>query len=151
MTTTRETALSALQALLVLTFGDGTDEDLTPAGKFWRDPEKSVDASVSGIVVMRDGDPGQPLITISPLQYEWEHPVELELSAVGTGRTAILDGLIGALDAALSAHRTLSGAVVDARIIEAPVVTEESQDGVEAVRYAAVRVRLEYVSTSPAG
>lgn len=143
MTTVSETALAALATLLQNTY---------EAGQFSRDPEKAPEESENGIVVMTDGERGEPLITISPLQYEFEHKAELEFSASGTGRNAIVDGLLLKLDAALATNRTLGGTVVDARVMEAPVIEERDQvEGAETIRWALVYVRLEYVTSSPVG
>jgi hypothetical protein len=143
MTTARETALAALETLLIATFPN----------QFLRDPEKPpADADyLTGLVIMRDGDPGQPTVTLSPVRYEWDHAVAIELSAHGVDRKAQLDGLLSSFDTALAGARTLSGAVLDARVLEGPVIEEVETDGTETVRFAPVAVRLFYVSTSPIG
>ncbi|HCE10150.1 MAG TPA: hypothetical protein DEQ40_16410 [Oxalobacteraceae bacterium] len=147
MTTARETALSALEDLLAATFGDLKDG----SGRFIRDPEKPPEDSKDGLVIMRDGDAPPPTITLSPVQYEWQHAVAVEISAVGPDRKLTVDGMCTDLDAALKVSRTLSGAVLDCRVMEAPIIDEIESDGTETIRAATITITLFYVSNSPIG
>lgn len=143
MTTKMESALAALATVI--------DNALMP-DQFFRDPEKAPSESTDGIVIMRNGDPGAPTITLSPIHYQWEHPVPLEFSAVGVDRKATIDAMLGAVDTAIAANRTLAGNVIDARIMDAVIIDEVDQgEGVQTVRVAQVLVRLEYDSNSPLG
>ncbi len=143
MATVRETALEALATLLSGIFG----------AKFVRDPEGEIGESVDGVVVMRDGKPEVVEMTMSPVAYEIEHSVPIEIEAIGDARTATVDGLIEALDTALAtANYNLNGAVLDARIIEgAEIVEADGTEGARSIRNALVNVRLVYVSSSPTG
>lgn len=146
MTTARETALAALESLLVATFG-ALDEN----GKVVRDPEKSPEEKEDGLIIMRDGEPGQPDITLSPVRYQWAHQAFLEFSTTGESRGKTLDDLLLQFDAALAADRQLSGAVIDARVMGAPIIDEVDTAGATTVRAATVLVDLFYVSDSPIG
>lgn len=141
MTTKREQVLSALATLLEGAF----------AAKFERDPEKAPEESTEGTAVMRDGDPGEPEITLSPIQYQWNHAVELELAAVGEARNATVDDMLALLDTTIASDRTLGGLAIDVRVMSAPVIDETSVDGTQAVRYAPVKINCFYVSNSPIG
>lgn len=141
MTSKREQVLEALATLLEAAFTDN----------FERDPEKAPDESAAGTVIMRDGDPGEPDITLSPIQYQWNHEVAVEVAAVGEDRTATVDALLVTLDTAIAANRTLGGLAIDTRVMSAPVTDETSLDGTQAVRYSPVKVNVFYVSNSPIG
>lgn len=143
MTTKRETAMAALEAVLVTAFS-GPEV-------FERDPEKTPQDNTGGNVIMRDGDPGTPDISLSPIQYQFNHAVFVELSSSGENRNAIVDGLQVKLDTALKLDRTLGAVVIDCRVMEAPIIDEIDTEGVETVRAATVSINLCYVSDSPIG
>jgi hypothetical protein len=64
----------------------------------------------SGLVILRDGQPGEPEVTLSPLRYNYQHRAELEVVVqAGTGRASAFDTLIAAIGTALEADRTLGG------------------------------------------
>ena len=99
MPTTRETILAALLArLLPLAALTLRDEVL---------PER---IPTAGLIILRDGQPGEPEVTLSPLRYHYQHRAELEVVVqTGTGRASAFDSLIAAIGAALEADRTLGG------------------------------------------
>jgi hypothetical protein len=137
-----ETVLAALATDLEGIFGD----------RFFRDPEKAPDESTCGTVIMRNGDPGPPTITLSPVHYQWEHEVPLEFAAVGEQRNATVDAMLLDLDTFLTGNRSLDGNVIDARVMAPPIIDEVDQaEGAQTVRVAQVLVRLEYDSASPIG
>lgn len=96
---TRENVLAALHArLLPLTALVLRDELL---------PER---IPAAGLVILRDGQPGEPEVTLSPLRYHYQHRAELEVVVqAGTGRASAFDILIAAIGTALEADRTLGG------------------------------------------
>ena len=48
----------------------------------------------TGLIILRDGKPGDPEVTLSPLTYFYEHRAELEVVIqAGTGRDALFDAL----------------------------------------------------------
>ena len=48
----------------------------------------------AGLLILRDGDPGEPAVTLSPLCYHYQHRAEVEaVVQAGTGRDAALDAL----------------------------------------------------------
>lgn len=99
MPTSRETVLAALHArlqpLAALTL---RDEVL---------PER---ISAGGLIILRDGQPGEPEVTLSPLRYHYQHRAELEVVVqTGIGRASRFDDLITAIATALEADRTLGG------------------------------------------
>ena len=66
MPTTRELILSALQArlqpLAALTLRDEVLPERIPA---------------AGLIILRDGQPGEPEVTLSPLRYHYQHQQEV--------------------------------------------------------------------------
>ena len=99
MPTTRETVLTALHArlqpLAALTLRDEVLPERIPA---------------AGLIILRDGQPGEPEVTLSPLRYHYQHRAELEIVVqAGSGRASAFDDLIAAIGGALEADRTLGG------------------------------------------
>jgi hypothetical protein len=65
-----------------------------------------------GLMILRDGDPGAPEVTLSPLAYHYEHRAEIEMIVQGktpAARAVAFDGLVQAIGSALAADRTLGG------------------------------------------
>lgn len=62
-----------------------------------------------GLIIMRDGDPGEPEITLGPPRYWYLHAVQLELYWAGDDRDQGVDGLAERVAAALERDRTLGG------------------------------------------
>lgn len=143
MTTKREAVLAALETLLVATF--------TGPEKFERDPEKTPEDNDGGNIIMRDGDPGPATISLSPIRYQFDHAVFVEVSASGQTRKATVDDLLIKLDTALKIDRTLGGVVLDCRVMEAPVIDEIESDGTGTLRASTISINLSYVSDSPIG
>jgi hypothetical protein len=78
MPTTRETILSALHALLQIQAAPVLRGEVLPE----RVP-------AAGLLILRDGDPGEPAMTLSPLRYHYQHRAEVEaVVQAGTGRDA---------------------------------------------------------------
>ncbi len=44
--------------------------------------------SPAGLMILRDGDPGDPAVTLSPLAYHYQHRAELEVIVQGEARSA---------------------------------------------------------------
>ena len=62
----------------------------------------------TGLIVLRDGKPGEPEVTLSPLTYFYEHRAELEVVIrAGTGRDTLFDALTASIGATLAADRTM--------------------------------------------
>ena len=138
MPTTRETVLAALHArlqpLAALTL---RDEVL---------PER---ISAAGLIILRDGQPGEPEVTLSPLRYHYQHRAELEIIVqAGTGRASAFDDLIAAIGAALEVDRTLEG-LCDWIEPEAPASVDLPVEGAAVLMAAVITVVLHYTTTGP--
>ena len=138
MPTTRETVLAALHArlqpLAALTLRDEVLPERIPA---------------TGLIILRDGKPGEPEVTLSPLTYFYEHRAELEVVIqAGTGRDAMFDALAASIGAALATDRTLGG-LCDWVEAEAPEPVDLPIDGAAALKAAVIVVVLHYATIDP--
>ena len=105
----------------------------------------------SGLLILRDGDAGEPEITLSPTRYHYAHVAELEVlvqKPKPDERDAALDELLVALGDLLSIDTTLSGAV-DYMSIGSPEFLTETVDGAPAIKAAVVPITLEYTTLNP--
>lgn len=110
-------------------------------------PEK---VPAGGLVILRDGDPGEPEVLLSPLTYLWQHRAEIEVVVqrpASEGASA-LDALLSDLGIALSADRTLGG-LVDWVEWSAPQTRDLAIDGAAGLKGAVVTVTLHYASSDP--
>lgn len=138
MPTTRETVLAALHARLqsfaALTLRDEVLPERIPT---------------SGLIILRDGQPGEPEVTLSPLRYYFQHRAELEVVVqADTARASAFDTLIAAIGTALEADRTLGG-LCDWVEPEAPASVDLPIDGAAALKAAVITVVLHYTTTGP--
>ncbi len=138
MPTTRETTLVALhtrlQPLAALVLRDEVlPERIPPAG----------------LIILRDGQPGEPEVTLSPLRYHYQHRAELEVVVqAGTGRAGAFDTLIAAIGTTLEIDRTLGG-LCDWVEPEAPASVDLPIEGAAALKAAIVTVVLHYTTNGP--
>ena len=136
--TPRETILVALHARLSALPATALRGDVLPE----RMP-------VEGLMILRDGEPGAPEVTLSPLRYHYQHRAELEVVVqAGTGRASAFDNLIAAIGAALEADRTLGG-LCDWVEPEAPASVDLPIEGAAALKAAVITVVLHYTTTGP--
>ena len=103
----------------------------------------------TGLIILRDGKPGEPEVTLSPLTYFYEHRAELEVVIqAGTGRDALLDALTSSIGAVLAADRTLGG-LCDWVEAEAPEPVDLPIEGAAALKAAVITVVLHYATPDP--
>lgn len=103
-----------------------------------------------GLLILRDGDPGEPEVTLSPLTYHFEHRAELEVILQGTDRDARFDALCQSIAALLAADRTLGG-LCDWIEAEAPRPVDLPIDGAAPLKAAVIPVVLHYSAPDPLG
>ena len=138
MPTIRETVLTALSARL---------QPL--AALVLRDEVLPERIPPSGLIILRDGQPGEPDVTLSPLRYHYQHRAELEVVVqASTGRASAFDDLIASIGTALEADRTLGG-VCDWVEPEAPASVDLPIEGAAALKAAVITVVLHYTTTGP--
>ena len=96
MHTVRETILAALHARLSALPATALRGEVLPE----RVP-------ADGLLILRDGEPGEPDVTLSPLAYHYQHRAEIEAVVQGADRDAAFDTLSASIGAELAADRTL--------------------------------------------
>jgi len=141
MSSVRETALAALLAAVCL----------VPGATVQRETVVPEAVPPGGLMILRDGTPGEPETTLSPLIYHYEHAAKLEVMVQGAGagpRAVQLDRLLAALGHVLAADRTLGGAV---EWLEwaAPETDDLALPAGAAVKGALVTVILFYSTRNP--
>ena len=138
MPTIRETILAALHTRLQ-----------TLAAPVLRGEVLPERIPATGLIILRDGKPGEPEVTLSPLTYFYEHRAELEVVIqAGTGRDTLFDALTASIGATLAADRTLGG-LCDWIEAEAPEPVDLPIEGAAALKAAVITVVLHYATSDP--
>jgi hypothetical protein len=101
-----------------------------------------------GLVILRDGNPGEPEVTMSPLMYHYEHEAVLELFVGGPQREALFDQLKIQIGQALVFDRTLGGRC-DWIEPMAPDLTDLPVEGADTIRAATIPIVLHYATPNP--
>lgn len=117
------------------------------AGPRWRRndtlPER---IPAGGICILRDGDPGEAEIMLSPPEYIFEHRAELEIvieEPTADARDATFDALLVSIGAAIAADRTLAGRC-DWIEAEAPVPLDIAVEGSPGLKAVSLPIILHY-------
>jgi hypothetical protein len=137
MPTPRETILTALFARLSALPATALRGDVLPE----RVP-------ATGLLILRDGDPGEPDVTMSPLRYHYEHRAEIEAVVQGASRDAAFDALCASVGAVLAADRTLGG-LCDWAEAKAPQPVDLPVEGAACLKAAIIAVVLHYTTADP--
>jgi hypothetical protein len=138
MPTTRETILAALHARLQ-----------TLAATVLRDEVLPERIPPAGLIILRDGQPGEPEVTLSPLRYHYEHRADLEVIVQTAGnRATAFDALTAEIGTALEIDRTLGG-LCDWAEAEAPASVDLPVEGAVTLKAAVITVVLHYTTTGP--
>jgi hypothetical protein len=137
MPTSRETILTALHALLQ------TLPSTVLRGEVL--PER---VPAEGLLILRDGEPGDPEVTLSPLRYHYQHRAEIEAVVQGTDRDAAFDTLTASVGAAIAADRTLGG-LCDWVEAEAPRPVDLPVEGAAALKAAVITAVQHYSTADP--
>ena len=102
----------------------------------------------AGLVILRDGDPGEPDVTLSPLRYHYQHRVEIEAVVQGAGRDAAFDTLCASIGGTITVDRTLGG-LCDWVEAEAPQPVDLPIEGASSLKAAIIAVVLHYSTGDP--
>ena len=100
-----------------------------------------------GMVIMRDGDPGDPLVTYlgRPRELEhWAHPVEIEIYVQAPDAETMIYSIADDVGAAFRSDPGLSGLAESVRI-SAPEIDVIENEGGARILAALVRATVEYV------
>ena len=109
-------------------------------------PERIADHAMA---ILRDGEMGEPEVSLSPLTYHWQHQVAIELFVAdpdAAARDARMDGLLTDLATLIEADRTLAG-VVEYAEIGPPKFDELAPEGTSGIKACLLPVILHYSSS----
>ena len=134
MPTPRETVLAALHARLSALPVTALRGEVLPE----RVPAE-------GLLILRDGEPGEPEVTLSPLRYHYQHRAEIEAVVQGAARDTAFDTLCASIGTAISADRTLGG-LCDLVTPLAPEIGSLGINQAPSVKTAIVLIELIYVT-----
>jgi len=137
MTTPRETILAALHARLSALPATALRGEVLPE----RVP-------ASGLLILRDGEPGEPEVTLSPLRYHYQHRAEIETVVQGANRDLAFAALCASIGTAIAADRTLGG-LCDWVEAEAPRPVDLPIEGAASLKAAVIVVVLHYSTREP--
>ena len=111
-------------------------------------PERIADHAMA---ILRDGEMGEPEVSLSPLTYHWQHQVAIELFVAdpdAAARDARMDGLLTEMATLIEADRTLAG-VIDYAEIGPPKFDELAPEGTSGIKACLLPVVLHYSSAGP--
>ena len=111
-------------------------------------PERIADHAMA---ILRDGEMGEPEVSLSPLTYHWQHQVAIELFVAdpdASKRDARMDGLLTELASLIETDRTLAGVVEYAEIGQ-PKFDELAPEGTSGIKACLLPVVLHYSSAGP--
>jgi hypothetical protein len=141
MPTTRETILTALADLLrtiphvPVLRGEVLPERIPPAG----------------LLILRDGTPGEPGVTLSPMTYHFQHRAELEMIVQSAkDRDALFDALVAQISAVIAADRTLRG-LCDWIEPEAAEPVDLPVEGAASLKAGIIPITLHYATSDALG
>ena len=141
MPTTREVILTALADLL-------RSIPHVPVLRGEVLPER---VPTAGLMILRDGSPGEPGVTLSPLMYHYQHRAELEVIVQSAAsRDSLFDALTAQVGAVIAADRTLRG-LCDWVEPEAPEPVDLPSEGAASLKAAVIPVVLHYSTADPLG
>ncbi len=142
MSSKREQVLDAIKSLL---------SSALPNADVRRNLAKPERIPPGGLAVIRDGDPGEPEVMLSPLVYVYSHRIPIELAAYETSSQSpeqVLDEMLGAIGVAVSGDRTLGG-LCDFIEAQAPSTDDVETAGARSGRWADAAIVAVYGTPDP--
>ena len=139
MPTSRETILAALHARLSALPATTLRGEVLPE----RIP-------IAGLLILRDGEPGDTEITLSPLMYHYQHRAEIEAVVPGANRDTAFATLCASIGTVISDDRTLGG-LCDWVEAEAPRPVDLAVEGAASLKAAVIPLILHYTTSDPLG
>ena len=95
-----------------------------------------------GLIIMRDGTPGEPDVTLNPRSEYYSHAIDVE-AFVPDNDSGVLDDLLRAIDVALAADESFGG-IVEYLAIDDVDVDAFAGDGAAPMLAARINVIVEY-------
>lgn len=141
MTSKREQVLDAIVALITAA---------VPDAKVERNLAKPERIPPGGLVIVRDGDPGEPEVMLSPLTYVFDHriPIEVAVHQASDPREQALDAILGRIGLEVADNRTLWG-LCDFIEAEAPATADIEVSGALPGRWADIVLVATYATPDP--
>jgi hypothetical protein len=124
-----------------------------PTADVARNAAKPKSIGAGGAVFIRDGDPGEPDVILSPIRYTYSHRVSIELGLRKDGtksKEMVADDMMTAINHAIEANRTLGG-LCEWMEPDAPVSDDMTVQGAEAGLWVEFGIIATYTTTSPLG
>ncbi|MBT3789098.1 MAG: acyl-CoA transferase [Alphaproteobacteria bacterium] len=144
MVSKSEQVLEAIKALLIP----------VPDAKVERNTAVPEKIPTGGLIVLRDGDPGEPETALGGFGgVYYSHNIEIELYAEdgdATARDAAFDNLVQSIGTVLEADPTLGG-LAFGMSYGRPDIDTEAVAGAPAIKTGTIIVTIEYETTSPLG
>jgi hypothetical protein len=110
-----------------------------------------VSVPAGGLVILRDGDPGEPDVTLNPRTEFYSHRAEIEVfvmqPASGGGEDA-LDALLEQIGGVLAVDRSLGG-LAENLFCSAPVTDVMAIEGAAPTLTARITVTIDYLVSDP--
>jgi hypothetical protein len=141
MASHREQVLSALFARL----------HVIPLAAVKRNEALPQAVPAGGLIILRDGDPGEPDVTLNPRTEYYTHRAEIEAfvtQAVGGGGEEELDALLSWLSVKLNIDRSLGG-LAENLTWSAPETSVLAIEGAAPILTARITVTIEYLVSDP--
>ena len=110
-----------------------------------------VSVPAGGLIILRDGDPGEPDVTLNPRTEFYSHRAEIEAfvtQAVGGGGEEELDALLSWLSLKLNIDRSLGG-LAENLSWSAPETSVLAIEGAAPIFTARITVTIEYLVSDP--
>lgn len=142
MASKRELVIDAVKAIVTTAL---------PFAEVKRNLDKPERIPPGGLVIIRDGDPGEPEVLLSPLLYTYTHRIVIEIAAYASDtltREQVIDTMLGAIGAAVTADRTLGG-LCEFLETEAPSSGDLETVGAKSARWAEAAIVATYSTSNP--
>ena len=110
-----------------------------------------VSLPAGGLIILRDGDPGEPDVTLNPRTEYYTHRAEIEAfvtQPVGGGGEEELDALLSWLSVKLNIDRSLGG-LAENLTWSAPETSVLAIEGAAPILTARITVTIEYLVSDP--
>lgn len=142
MTKSEQIALALLAAI---------GANLPPGAEVKRNETVPQRIARGGLIMLHDGEPGEPEVYLSPLAYAFQHRFEADVMIdlpQASERDGALDALKVAIGAAIAADRTLVG-LCDYVEAEAPQTLELPIEPSAALKAANIGIVCSYTTPDP--
>jgi hypothetical protein len=106
----------------------------------------------NGLIIMHDGEPGQPEVMLSPLTYHYEHTVELDIyaeAATPDDADMLFDNLRTAIGQAINQGDRRLGGLCDWIEAQAARPTNLPLPGTLSIKAATIPVVIHFATSNP--